>query len=140
MDLPFMNRAASPEKGQVVYQQKCASCHGTNGEGQPNIEGYGYAYPPLWGEHSYNDGAGLFRLSRFAGYVKANMPFGANYKNTQLSDEEAWDVAAFVNSQPRPKKDISKDWPDISKKPFDHPFGPFADGKSEAQHKYGPWR
>ena len=66
--------------------------------------------------------------------------FGANYKNTQLSDEEAWDVAAFVNSQPRPKKDISKDWPDISKKPFDHPFGPFADGKSDAQHKYGPWK
>jgi thiosulfate dehydrogenase len=49
-------------------------------------------------------------------------------------------VAAFVNSQPRPKKDISKDWPDISKKPFDHPFGPFADGKTEAQHKYGPWK
>lgn len=140
MDLPFMDRAASPEKGQVVYQQKCASCHGPNGEGQPNIEGYGYAYPPLWGEHSYNDGAGLFRLSRFAGYVKANMPFGANYQNTQLSDEESWDVAAYVNSQPRPKKDISKDWPDISKKPFDHPFGPFADGKSEAQHKYGPWK
>ena len=140
MDLPLMNRAASPEKGQIVYQQKCASCHGPNGEGQPNIEGYGYAYPPLWGEHSYNDGAGLFRLSSFAGYVKANMPFGANYQNTQLSDEEAWDVAAFVNSQPRPKKDISKDWPDISKKPFDHPFGPFANGKSEAQHKYGPWK
>lgn len=140
MDLPFLNRAASPEKGQIVYQQKCASCHGPNGKGQPNIEGYGYAYPPLWGEHSYNDGAGLFRLSRFAGYVKANMPFGANYQNTQLSDEEAWDVAAFVNSQPRPKNDISKDWPDISKKPFDHPFGPFADGKSEAQHKYGPWK
>ena len=140
MDVPLMNRAASPEKGQVVYQQKCASCHGPNGQGQPNIEGYGYAYPPLWGEHSYNDGAGLFRLSRFAGYVKANMPFGANYKGMQLSDEESWDVAAFVNSQPRPKKDISKDWPDISKKPFDHPFGPFSDGKTEAQHKYGPWK
>lgn len=140
MDLPFMDRAADPAKGKIVYQQKCVSCHGPNGEGQPNIEGYGYAYPPLWGEHSYNDGAGLFRLSRFAGYVKANMPFGANYKSTQLSDEEAWDVAAFVNSQPRPKKDISKDWPDISKKPFDHPFGPYSDGKTEQQHKYGPWK
>lgn len=140
MDLPLMNRAADPEKGRIVYQQKCTSCHGPNGEGQPNIDGYGYAYPPLWGKHSYNDGAGLFRISRFAGYVKANMPFGANYRNMQLSDEEAWDVAAFVNSQPRPSRDISKDWPDISKKPFDHPFGPFADGKTEREHKYGPWR
>lgn len=140
MDLPLMNRAADPEKGRIVYQQKCTSCHGPNGEGQPNIEGYGYAYPPLWGKHSYNEGAGLFRISRFAGYVKANMPFGANYRNMQLSDEEAWDVAAFVNSQPRPSRDISKDWPDISKKPFDHPFGPFADGKTEREHKYGPWK
>lgn len=140
MDLPMMDRAADPEKGRIVYQQKCTSCHGPNGEGQPNIDGYGYAYPPLWGKYSYNDGAGLFRISRFAGYVKANMPFGANYRNMQLSDEEAWDVAAFVNSQPRPSRDISKDWPDISKKPFDHPFGPFADGKTEREHKYGPWR
>jgi thiosulfate dehydrogenase len=68
------------------------------------------------------------------------MPFGlADYKNPQLSDEEAWDVAAFVNSQPRPTKDLSGDWPDISKKPLDHPFGPYTDGFSESQHKYGPF-
>ena len=102
LDLPYMKRPADPEKGAVVYRQKCVSCHGADGKGQPNVEGYGYAYPPLWGEHSYNVGAGLYRLSRFAGYVKANMPQGASYKKPQLSDEEAWDVAAFVNSQPRP--------------------------------------
>jgi thiosulfate dehydrogenase len=39
------------------------------------------------------------------------MPLGVSYNATQLSDEEAWDVAAFVNTQPRPKKDITKDWP-----------------------------
>jgi thiosulfate dehydrogenase len=48
-------------------------------------------------------------------------------------------VAAFVNSQPRPKKDLSSDWPDISKKPVDHPFGPYADGFIEERHKYGPF-
>jgi thiosulfate dehydrogenase len=57
-----------------------------------------------------------------------------------LTDEQAWDVAAFVNSQPRPQKDLSKDWPNIASKPIDHPFGPFADGFSEAQHKYGPFK
>jgi thiosulfate dehydrogenase len=72
--------------------------------------------------------------------VKANMPLGATYKNPQLTDEEAWDVAAFVNSQDRPNKDLSKDWPDISKKTFDHPFGPFADSYTEKQHKYGPFQ
>ena len=69
------------------------------------------------------------------------MPFDkASFKSPDLTDEEAWDVAAFVNSQPRPSKIFKEDWPDISKKPFDHPFGPFADGFTEAQHKYGPFK
>lgn len=139
-DLPEMKRAADPIRGEIVYQQQCSSCHGANGQGQPNAEGYGYTYPPVWGAHSYNTGAGMFRISRLAGYVKYNMPFGtANYGKPVLSDEEAWDVAAFVNAQPRPTKDISKDWPDISKKPKDHPFGPFKDGRSDREHKFGPW-
>lgn len=69
------------------------------------------------------------------------MPFNqATHKEPALSDEEAWDVAAFVNSQPRPEKELSKDWPDISKKPIDHPFGPYSDGFNERQHKYGPFQ
>src|SRR5690606_21031005 len=83
---------------------------------------------------------GLFRLSRFAGYIKANMPLGATYTAPQLTDEEAWDIAAYVNTMYHPKKDISQDWPDISKKPVDHPFGPFTDEFTEDQHKYGPFK
>ena len=139
MELKYLDRASDPGKGRLVYQNKCQSCHGSDGQGQVNADGYGYSYPPLWGTHSYNSGAGLFRNSRFAGYVKNSMPFGVDYQTTQLSDEEAWDVAAFVNSQPRPSKDLSRDWPDISKKPVDHPFGQYADGFSEQQHKYGPF-
>lgn len=139
MELKYLDRPADPVKGALVYQNKCQSCHGQDGQGQLNSDGYGYAYPPLWGVHSYNSGAGLFRLSRFAGYVKNSMPFGVDYETTQLTDEEAWDVAAFVNSRPRPSKDLSSDWPDISKKPVDHPFGPYSDGFSEDQHKYGPF-
>ncbi|MFN4286585.1 MAG: c-type cytochrome [Lacibacter sp.] len=138
-ELKYLDRAADPVRGKAVYVQKCQTCHGANGEGMMGIDGNEYQYPPLWGPHSYNTGAGLYRLSRFAGYVKNNMPQGADYHNPQLSVEEAWDVAAFVNSQPRPVKDLSGDWPDISKKPVDHPFGPFADPFSEAQHKYGPF-
>jgi thiosulfate dehydrogenase len=138
-ELPFMDRAADPAKGQLVYKQKCVTCHGPEGQGVLTIEGTMYQYPPLWGPHSYNSGAGLFRLSRFAGYVKNNMPQGADFHTPQLTNEEAWDVAAFVNSQPRPSLDLSKDWPNIAKKPVDHPFGPFADPFSEQQHKYGPF-
>jgi thiosulfate dehydrogenase len=137
--ISYLSRPADPVKGAGIYSEKCASCHGENGEGMLAMHQKEYTYPPLWGPNSYNSGAGLFRLSRLAGYIKYNMPYGADYLNPQMSDADCWDVGAFINSQPRPEKDISKDWPDISKKPIDHPFGPFSDGFSEKQHKYGPF-
>ncbi len=139
-EMAFLDRAADPEKGKTVYTEKCQSCHQANGLGLINGDKTAYTYPPLWGPNSYNDGAGLYRMSNFARFVKYNMPLGVSHTSAQLSDEEAWDVAAFVNSQPRPKKDIKKDWPKIEEKPYDHPFGPFADGFDEKQHKYGPFK
>lgn len=137
--LELLNRAADTGMGRQVYVSKCQTCHGAEGKGQ--WTNGRFTYPPLWGDHSYNDGAGLFRLSNFAGYVKNNMPFNqVSHSNPALTTEEAWDVAAYVNSQPRPSKDLSLDWPDISKKPFDHPFGPYTDSFSEKQHKYGPFK
>jgi thiosulfate dehydrogenase len=140
VELPFLDRPARADNGKVVYEQKCGVCHGKSGEGIALPDSTGYQFPPLWGKQSYNTGAGLYRLSRFAGYVKANMPLGATYNTPLLNDEEAWDVAAYVNSLPRPEKDLSNDWPDISKKPIDHPFGPFKDGFDERQHKLGPFK
>lgn len=139
-ELAFLDRAADPIQGKLVYDEKCASCHQAAGEGMMNMDGKTYQYPPLWGQNSYNQGAGLFRISNFAKYVKYNMPLGVNHNSAQLSDEQAWDVAAFVNSQPRPSLNISKDWPDISKKPIDHPFGPYKDAFTEKQHKFGPFK
>ena len=138
-ELPFLDRAADPVKGAAIYTAKCESCHQKDGGGLLAASGSTYQYPPLWGEHSYNIGAGLFRLSRFAGYVKNNMPQGVTWENPQLTDEEAWDVAAYVNSQQRPSRDLSTDWPNIAGKPVDHPFGPFADSIPEQQHKFGPY-
>lgn len=139
-DLSFISRAADPEKGKMVYVEKCQSCHQPNGLGLMNDTKTAYTYPPLWGAHSYNDGAGLYRLSNFAKFIKYNMPLGVLHNSSLLTDEEAWDVAAFVNSQNRPHKDARNDWPKISEKPVDHPFGPYTDGFSEKQHKYGPFK
>lgn len=139
-NLAFLDRPINPENGKKVYEAKCQSCHQADGQGLPNAEKTAYMYPPLWGDLSYNHGAGLYRMSRFAGYVKANMPLGASYSNPMLSDEESWDVAGYVNTQRRPGKDLSKDWPDISKKSFDHPFGPYSDPFLEEQHKFGPFQ
>lgn len=138
--LPYIDRAANPDNGRAVYKAKCQVCHGVNGAGLLPPAAAAYVYPPLWGKNSYNDGAGLYRLAAFAGYVKNNMPLGTTYQNPQLTDQEAWDLAAFVNSRPHPHKDQSHDWKDISKKPIDYPFGPYTDKFSEQQHKFGPFQ
>lgn len=136
--LTFIERPADPQRGKILFQQKCQRCHGVNGEGQLDSTAE-YRYPPLWGDHSYNTAAGLYRLTKFAGFVKDNMPFGSNYLNEQLNNEEAWDLAAFVNSQPRPVKKFKQDWPNISLKPVDIEDGPFSDSFTSQQHKYGPF-
>jgi len=137
--LPFLNRATDTVKGKLVYFSTCQKCHGKNGEGVLENSRKEYLYPPLWGKHSYNVGAGIYELSKFAGYIKNNMPFGITFNNPQLTNEQAWDVAAFVNSRPRPLKNLKMDWPDLSTKPFDYPFGPYTDSFSPIQHKYGPF-
>jgi thiosulfate dehydrogenase len=138
--LAFIDHPANPFKGKAIFVSKCKVCHGSNGEGLLAADKKSYTYPPLWGEHSYNNGAGMYRIGNLAGFVKNNMPFGATYQNPQLTDEEAWNVAAFVNSQPRPHFDQRKDWKDLKTKPVDYPFGPYTDGFSEKQHKYGPFK
>lgn len=137
--LPYLNTAADPIQGRVVYMAKCKVCHGQDGDGLIAPDKKSYIYPPLWGPHSYNDGAGMYRISNLAGFVKNNMPFGTSYKKPQLTNEEAWNVAAFINSRPRPHFDQRNDWKDLKNKPVDLPFGPYADTFSEKQHKYGPF-
>lgn len=140
--LPLLDRPADPINGKLVYQAKCMICHGREGQGQQKLDHSGYDYPPLWGPESYNDGAGMFRLKSIAAFVYSNMPFGTDYQHPVLTKEEAWDVGSFVNSQPRPHLDQSKDWQQLIKKPIDFPYGPYVaeDTFSEIQHKYGPFR
>jgi thiosulfate dehydrogenase len=140
-ELPYLDRAASAATGKKIYIQNCLSCHGKDGQGIKSPNGVEYTYPPLWGAHSYNNGAGMFRISRLAGFVKDNMPFGqAKHQNPVLTTEEAWDVSAYVNSQPRPNANTAKDWPNITAKPIDNPLGPYSDSFKESQHKYGPFK
>ena len=139
VEVAWLARAANPIKGKMIYIQKCQICHGFSGEGQRLTADSHYIYPPLWGENSFNTGAGLYRISNFTRYIRANMPNGATFENPILTVEDAWDVAAYVVSLPRPVKKFNQDWPKIALKPVDLPFGPYADNFSEEQHKYGPF-
>lgn len=139
VEIPFLTRAAEPQKGKIVFVEKCQRCHGINGTGVMFPDSTGYMYPPLWGEHSYNISAGLYRIIKLAAFIKYNMPFGSKQVPPQLTDEDAWDVAAFIVSQPRPEKKFIDDWPRIESKPIDNPFGPYPDNFSDQQHKFGPF-
>lgn len=135
-----LNRKADPVIGKTVFLKHCVECHGANGEGKMLDNNIEWEYPPLYGPDSYNTGAGQFRLSMFAAFVKYNMPFGTTFEYPVLTDEEAWDVAAYVNSLDRPQMDLSGDYHNLSYKPFDYPFGPYLDTFPESQHKFGPFK
>ncbi len=93
--------------GALVYQERCAACHGEDGEGRANADG-GYAFPPLWGARSFNLGAGT-RLNTAAAYVRWNMPLG---QGGSLTDAEAYDVADYFIHGERPAfADAAGDWP-----------------------------
>lgn len=138
-DIPFLDRAADPVIGRKLYVKHCRVCHGSSGEGLQLKADGPYLYPPMWGDNSFNTAAGLYRLSSFAKYIRSNMPNGATFEKPVLTVEEAWDIAAYAVSLPRPEKKFAQDWPDIKLKPIDHPYGPYVDSFSEQQHKYGPF-
>ncbi|HRI78642.1 MAG TPA: c-type cytochrome [Cyclobacteriaceae bacterium] len=139
ISLPWLPRAADTVAGRKLYMKNCQICHGSSGQGQRLSKDGHFIYPPLWGENSFNTGAGLYRISSFARYIFANMPNGATHEKPTLKAEEAWDIAAYVVSRPRPEKKFPADWPKLELKPVDHPIGPFADKFSADQHKYGPF-
>lgn len=88
---------ASAARGEQVYRARCESCHKANGEGLR--EGGKYLFPPLWGRNSYNKGAGMHARPTAAAFIKANMPL---IEPNTLTDQEAWDVAAYIDGKPRP--------------------------------------
>jgi thiosulfate dehydrogenase len=87
------------ERGERVYGEHCALCHGPDGAGQDAADG-SLAFPPLWGRGSFNWGAGMASLKNAAPFIKADMPLGLG---GTLTDQQAWDVALFVDGHERPQ-------------------------------------
>lgn len=93
---------ADTAAGARVFTATCAGCHGPAGEGTAGA-------PPVWGAGSYNVGAGMARVRTAAEFISRNMPFD---RPGTLTDQEAFDVAAYVNAQPRPDfRGKENDWP-----------------------------
>lgn len=134
------DRAVDLSAGQTIFENQCASCHNVSGMGAFNQDLGKYTYPPLWGDDSYNNGAGMARVLTAMQFIKGNMPLGSTYDNPILTDEEAYDVAGYINSKLRPiKSNLDKDFPDLKLKPVSCPYPPYADDFPKEQHQFGPF-
>jgi thiosulfate dehydrogenase len=93
-------------RGSAVFTGKCVACHGADGQGNPNIPP---GVPPLWGSKSFSVGASMARQGKAASFIWHNMPYGAG---KSLTEQEAFDVATYITSQPRPDSPGKEaDWP-----------------------------
>jgi thiosulfate dehydrogenase len=94
--------AGDQHRGFTVYSSTCARCHGVNGQGTAIA-------PPLWGPRSYNVAAGMARINMAASFIHVAMPFD---RAQQLTPQQAFDVASYINTRPRPDFPAkSRDWP-----------------------------
>ncbi len=86
------------QRGKATYEAQCSICHGNDGGGLTTRGEV--VFPPVWGDHSYNWGAGISRVFTLASFIKHNMPLG---QPNSLTDQQAWDLAQFIDSQERPQ-------------------------------------
>jgi thiosulfate dehydrogenase len=101
-------------RGGMLFTANCVRCHGTTGAGGqvpaqvrgPNTPAFA---PALWGPRSFSIGAGLGRVERAAAFIRVAMPYD---QPGTLSDQQAFDLAAYVLSHPRPDQPgKGNDWP-----------------------------
>lgn len=142
MEVEFSAKAANPEKGATLFTEHCVRCHGANGEGLIDAQNISFTYPPLWGANSYQPGSSMHRVIKQAQWLKANMPNDkALWNKPFLTDDEALDLAAFVNEDGHKRPGVEDfDYPHVEEKAIDYGIAPFIDTFSVTQHKYGPYQ
>lgn len=90
-------------RGAQIFATTCAMCHGVDGQGNAPV------IPAIWGPKSYSIGASMAREERAATFIRHFMP---QNKPGSLTDQQAYDVAAYINAHSRPDSPGKEnDWP-----------------------------
>ncbi len=103
--LKIRTELANAKRGATLFSNQCADCHGSEGTGSE-------AGPPVWGENSYNTGAGMSHNDKLAAWLKVAMP----PDETNLSEQDALDIAAYVNSHGRPEFVLEEHLPEAKQR------------------------
>ena len=89
-------------RGHTLFTATCAICHQADGAGHSPI-------PALWGPGSITIEASMARHERAASFIFHNMPQTAP---GSLTEQQAFDLAAYIDSHPRPDAPMKEnDWP-----------------------------
>ncbi|UJF24876.1 c-type cytochrome [Suttonella sp. R2A3] len=96
--LPDPEQTPDYKRGKQTFMENCSICHGDNGAGL--VQNEEVVFPALWGDTSYNWGAGIVRKYTLASFIRHNMPLG---QPNSMSVQQSWDLAEFINSQERPQ-------------------------------------
>ena len=117
--LPLMPKLSGDSaRGARLFVRTCVRCHGVAGGGRAAGEDRPAA-PALWGLRSFSIGASTAREERAASFIRRAMPYD---RPGSLSDQDAFDLAAFIDSHPRPDLPAKeRDWP-ASDAPYDVPY------------------
>lgn len=95
---PMATLSGDGQLGGMIFRQKCTFWPDSRGQGR-YLNGL-YFRPAHWGAQSFNRQTGLADTTKMGPFLKANMPhrFGG-----ALTDQEAWDLAVFIDRQERPE-------------------------------------
>jgi cytochrome c len=144
--MPLPRRAADPGRGKVLYQTNCIACHGAEGLGvkNPGFErGKGYAFPPIAGPDAYDDGGHMYMIPLLTRFLHVNMPLGATADQPKLSVDDAYDIAAYVNSALPRKHDAARQalYPLAQFRPAGFVIPEQFPGQESAyrRHRFGPF-
>jgi mono/diheme cytochrome c family protein len=103
-DVPQPSGTPDAARGEPLYVSYCSSCHGPKGEGDGPAAAALQPRPAKHSDGAYMNAlsnAHLFKVIEQGGQAVGKSPLMAPWGGT-LSDDQIWDVVAYVRSLARP--------------------------------------
>lgn len=101
--IPQLPPETDSTRGLILYQSRCANCHGRTGLGDGDLAAQAILPPPAIGTADYLRQASPQSIFEtiYNGNLRAGMPgFGADNNSDPLTDQQIWDITAALYEMP----------------------------------------